>query len=543
MLPAAAPLAAQDANGGSAYAVRGTVVNSVSGEPVPRALVVLNAENAMLTDGNGAFSFDNVAAGQYTVSVQKPGFMGFGHGGGGMGFGGRTHLDEEAGPPRRIAVGAEMPSLTFRITPESSITGQVTLSTGDASGGIRVTLYRREMQNGRPTWHAAGNAKTRSDGSFLLGGLPPGSYMLSTAASMDDPGVPTNSRAPVWGYPPVYYPGVTDPGSAGVLTLGPGQQAEADFTLTRQRFFLVTAAVRTSEPGGATTFEILDAGGRPTGFEARYDFRQQVVNAHVPNGSWTLDGHAYGRTMVWGRADFQVAGAPVSLAINMAQIPRFPVTIERDFTSGTEQPSRLNPGVGLSLAAVDEVGGNGNGGGIMPVPGSGGTEWQMTVMEPGRYWVEAFPFPPAYVSSITSGGVDLASNPLVVAAGSSPSPIQITLRDDAASITGQITGAAGQAGGAPAPGENPQVWVYAIPLFATAGTLPEGAVRADGNTFALMNLAPGSYRVIACDARQDIDFHTADGLAAWTGKGQTVVVDAGGTARVTLDVIHTEAAQ
>lgn len=178
----------------------------------------------------------------------------------------------------------------------------------------------------------------------------------------------------------------------------------------------------------------------------------------------------------------------------------------------------------------------------MPVPGTGDTEWQMMVTEPGRYWVEAFPFPPAYVSSITSGGVDLAANPLVIAAGSSPSPIQVTLRDDSGSITGEVSSEAGEAGGAAAPGEIPQIWVYAIPLFSTTATLPETNLRADG-TFALTNLAPGSYRVIACDARQEIDFHTADGLAAWVGKGQTATVTAGGSVQVSLDVIHAEAIQ
>ena len=541
MLLAAQPLEAQDDSGASGYAVRGVVTDSVSGQPVPRALVLLNEENAMMTDGSGGFAFDNVPAGSYSVSVRKPGYMGFGHAG--IGLGSFSRFSEQAEqPPRRIEVGPAMPSLTFRIEPEASITGQITLSTGDAPGGIRVVLLRREMRNGHPHWQTGGSTATRSDGSFRLGGLAPGSYMLCTMASLDNPGTPADSQAPIWGYPPVYYPGVTDPGSAGVLTVGPGQQAEADFTLTRQQFFLVTAAVRTPGPEEAANFEILDAGGRPTGFDARYDQRLQVIRTHVPNGTWTLDGHAFGRTMGWGRAEIQVAGAPLSLAINLSQIPRFPVFIERDFTSGSAQPSPSNPGLGLNLSAADQVGGGSGGGGMMPVPGTGDTEWQMMVTEPGRYWVEAFPFPPAYVSSITSGGVDLAANPLVIAAGSSPSPIQVTLRDDSGSITGEVSSEAGEAGGAAAPGEIPQIWVYAIPLFSTTATLPETNLRADG-TFALTNLAPGSYRVIACDARREIDFHTADGLAAWVGKGQTATVTAGGSVQVSLDVIHAEAIQ
>jgi hypothetical protein len=48
--------------------------------------------------------------------------------------------------------------------------------------------------------------------------------------------------------------------------------------------------------------------------------------------------------------------------------------------------------------------------------------------------------------------------------------------------------------------------------------------------------------VVACDAAQEIDFHSTEGLAAWAGKGQTVTVDPGGTASVELEILHTTAA-
>jgi hypothetical protein len=80
------------------------------------------------------------------------------------------------------------------------------------------------------------------------------------------------------------------------------------------------------------------------------------------------------------------------------------------------------------------------------------------------------------------------------------------------------------------------VWIYAIPLFSTT-TLRDVMPNSDGH-FSLYAMAPGSYRVVACDAQQDIDFHSAEGLAAWAGKGQTVTVDPGGTASVELDAVH-----
>jgi hypothetical protein len=527
-----------DLSDSSGYSVRGTVVNSISGQAVPHAMVTLSGDQATLTDGDGQFSFDNLTVGQYLVSVSKPGFLGFGNTGGSRG----PHMLNGANlgqntPPHRLQVGPGMPSVTLRIAPAGTIAGQVTLSTSDPADGIHITLYHRQLHNGHPLWEFAGEIESRSDGSFRMGGLPPGSYMLATHASLDSPEPSANSRLPVWGYPPVYYPGVTDPGSAGIINLAAGQQAEADIAITRQQFFPVIAAVRSSEGRSPGNFEVLDSGGHPTGLQVHYDNREQLLHASVPNGTWVLAGRAFGRNISSGRAEFLVASAPVSLAINVMQIPRIPVNIQREFTASNTATTFNGPGVNLLLTSADPFAMNSVSGGLSAVPGSNGTAWAINLLEPGRFWIEALGGGSPYVSSITSGGVDLASNPLIVAPGSSPSPIDITLRDDVGSITGQLNAGPSDAS-ASTPGVSAQVFIYAIPLFASATTVPEGSLRSDG-TFS-MHVAPGSYRVVACDTPQEIDDHTPEGLAAWAAKGQTITVDPSGTAHVTLDVIHSE---
>ena len=118
----------------------------------------------------------------------------------------------------------------------------------------------------------------------------------------------------------------------------------------------------------------------------------------------------------------------------------------------------------------------------------------------------------------------------------------MTLRNDAGTISGQIAGQTATTPDTPgASGELPRVWIYAIPLFSTAGNLPEGSTQSAGQ-FTIPNLAPGSYRVVACDSPQEIDFHSTEALAAWAGKGQTITVDPGGTASVELEILHTTAA-
>ncbi|MGC2639460.1 MAG: carboxypeptidase-like regulatory domain-containing protein [Acidobacteriaceae bacterium] len=524
----------QNLAGGPGYPVRGVVVNSVTGQPVSGALVELNQDFAMLTDGSGQFSFDNVPQRTYMVAVSKPGYRGFGHPRQGIRFVSLGSVLAQLAPDRRIDVGPDMPSLSFRIMPEVSITGQVTLSTADPADGIRVRAYGLRIQNGRPVWDLAGTATTRSDGSFRLADLAPGKYMLSTEATLDNPDSPERSRLPVWGFPPAYYPDSEDPNSAGNLNLAPGQQAEADFTLTRQQFFPVTVAVRSAE-SAAAAFEVLDSSGHPTGFSVHYDSREQVVHAVAPNGSWILEGRSYGHALGWGRTNFVVASAPASLAIDVQSIPHIPVFIRRDFAASDHPTGGDDPGVNLTLAPVDQFLLNGRGGYLARDPGSDGG-WQLNLTQPGRYWTEVTPYSAAYVSSITSGGVDLASDPLAIEPGSSVAPIEITLRDDGGTITGQLSASAsGGPGTATAPGDNSLHFVYAIPLFPSASQLPQATTQSD-RTFSIGNLAPGSYRVVACDAPQEIDFHSPDGLSAWTGQGQTVTVAAGSAASVTLAV-------
>ena len=74
----------------------------------------------------------------------------------------------QTAPPRRIEVGPDMPALTFRIEPLAMISGHVTLSTADPADGIRVQVFSRQFQNGRASWTVAGEATTRSDGSFRI---------------------------------------------------------------------------------------------------------------------------------------------------------------------------------------------------------------------------------------------------------------------------------------------------------------------------------------------------------------------------------------
>jgi hypothetical protein len=132
--------------------------------------------------------------------------------------------------------------------------------------------------------------------------------------------------------------------------------------------------------------------------------------------------------------------------------------------------------------------------------------------------------------------VDLMREPLAVGPGSTSQPIEVTLRNDAGSISGQLNLPASSAAG---PAATSRAHIYAIPLFATASNVPETMAQASGQ-FSISNLAPGSYHVIALDQAADINPGDTQELSKYTGKGETVTVEANGTANVQLSVISVD---
>lgn len=528
----ARPSAAQETSDDAAslYPVKGVVLNSVTRQPIARALVDVQ-DNAVLTDNDGNFEF-NLPEGLVQISVKRPG------------YGGRGRASNHA-----VRVGPNMPSLTFTLTPAVLITGQVTLSTSDQADGIRVMAYRRRVINGHQQWMMENTARTNSEGVFRIAGLQAGDYLVYTQPTRDSEGPQARGGA-IYGYPAVYYPGVADIASAGVLTLAAGQQGRADFVLTRQQFYQVTVA--TADREGGLNLQVHDRSGRQMGLPVHWNVEQGTAEVNLPNGSYFIEGRRRRASELYGRVDFTVAGAPVSgLTMTLAPLHAIPVTVRKAFTANTNggglvasdstpENSPSSAGLNISLIPVDEFFGQmGALGGLRPADGANdGSSFEIDDVTPGRYWVEASPFE-GYVSSITSGGVDLAREPLSVGTGGSSAPIEVTLRDDAGTISAQLV--RDPAAGTPAPadvGEQQPTFVYAIPLFASSGSIRMSGMQGSGQVM-LPGLAPGSYRVVAFDSPQEIDFHTPEGLAKYAGMGATTTVEAGGTANVQVEVIHT----
>jgi len=118
-------------------------------------------------------------------------------------------------------------------------------------------------------------------------------------------------------------------------------------------------------------------------------------------------------------------------------------------------------------------------------------------------------------------------------------PIEITLRNDGGEIDCTLSSLPNDdEDSGVVPGEESQVTiVYAIPAASGTSTLPR-AVASPGTTARIMNLAPGTYHVIALDTNRNLDDADSKELATLAGQGKSVTVVPGGTVNVQVEPIE-----
>lgn len=200
-----------------ACAIGGTVVDGVDNRPVPRARVMASGSYALvrLTDEHGSFCFDNVAQGEYDLTVQKPGYRESTHG---------VRLVVEA--------GSAIQPINVRIVRYAGITGSVLDSNGELLPGAQVKLWSRVRQ--ATGWGPDEVDDTTSDsyGGFRFNQLAPGTYYLSVRQEDQDeerfafPFVGSNGEPRREKEVETFYSGSLTFDGATPLELRAGQQAD-----------------------------------------------------------------------------------------------------------------------------------------------------------------------------------------------------------------------------------------------------------------------------------------------------------------------------
>ena len=538
----------QNPNPASA-SVRGTVINSVTREPIAHALVA-TADNrfAAFTDDQGRFEFqllkmesdpNRPADGQafYNVSAQlmarKPGFLDSGM---------------SSSPPQSTAGD----DITITLVPESLIVGRVNLPSSNQSDRITVQVYKRQVRDGRAFWAPGASATTRSNGEFRIANLMAGTYKIFTSELMDRDPITFDPRGQLYGYAPIYYPAATDFASASAITLEAGKTFQIELSPVLQPYYQVKIAVTNFQAQNGVDVSVALQGHKGPGYSLGYN--GEGIEGMLPNGIYTVEATLQqGQQTATGSVNITVKGGPVSNA-SMVFLPNgsIPVNIT-DEGSGERSSASFRQGAftrqqkaEVFLQPADDFD-SGGFASLRPPRKPNDNDLVLENVRPGRYWLKVSPHL-GYVASAVAGSADLLRQPLVVGPGGASLPIEIVLRDDGGAIDGNVEGMPA----APADRRSPTTtirsgpfamvagpYVYCIPLPDSPGRFTASWVSPQG-TFQLQQLPPGGYRVLAFDRQQDeLEYQNAQVMSGYDDKGPVVRLGPGQTEHVRVTLIST----
>lgn len=487
------------------YSLSGTVVNSVTGEPVRRALVQVSDENgaAAVTDNAGHFQLTGLKEGRAFVGVMKPGF--------GDGNTPQTNV---------VQVGKDAPAVILKIAPAAVIAGRVTTIDEQALEGFQIHLIAKQNVEGHATWVDVPNqARTNDEGEYRISGLPAGMYYIAvdhgTETRLSQRGVP-NAREE--GFGKVFYPGVPELSAATPVELSAGREAEANFVVSPEPFYHVSGEVMTNgQPIFGLTFT--RQAGNDEDYTQPVSVQDGRFEVKLPAGSYEVSG-ASNNGVQWSTTGASVVISSDSANVHVPLAPAASVPVDlvmETGPAGAERSVRMDgpvPGVLIGLVSTASMRRQMSfwRGQPMGIPNVG----------PGVYGLQVQSFNEWWVKSAKCGGIDLLTDDLTVVEGGTSAPIEITMRNDGASVNGTVTPAGNSA-------------VFLVQQRGKKNFV-KMAQEAQGN-FAISGIPPADYAVVAVDHGEQIEYANPEVMNSYLSNAEHISVGPFGKATVHLNLV------
>jgi hypothetical protein len=558
------------------------VLNAVTKSPISRALVTSSDRHmAIMTDDKGRFDFEITNSANRTTSnssgpppddgpfalpkgsafllVTKPGYR--------------------SAAPTAVPLGdqnALKAELRLQLMPEATLAGSVTASGEDFPSGLSIRLLRRQIQDGRAEWLELQKQEVDARGRYRFGGLAPGEYKVVTEEWIDRIGpLVVTAEKPMTGYPAQAFPGGVSPAAAGVIHVEGGRNIEADLALRNLPYYPVEIPLATIPP--ATLASALATSDDGTARVLGLNAQTQSVEGTLPDGLYHLIVRINGTKrpdnaseVLEATAELTVAGRPLH-AHSVTFLPgtRIAVTVREEYT-GPDPNDQAAASAAVSTAVIAppqdpapasvpqrpdaaqtpeetdsqspvdvslEPEGPGSEVGTLGVfqgrsflsKSPEGDGWVLGNVHPGRYRVVANAAR-GYVASLTTNGLDLLREPLMVEPGGANPAIVVVLRDDVGTITVKLPEPAGGQGTTWLPHS---VWAYPLGDEGVAAAV-QGVQQPD-RSFTISNVVPGRYVVLAGEGKYlNLEYRNRDAMKAYESKGVIVEVSAGQNLSVSL---------
>ncbi len=401
------------------------------------------------------------------------------------------------------------------------IFGRLTSSDEQPLEGFLLHVISKQRVGGKQQWVPVPAQTTTDDsGNFRIAGLAADTYYLLVAQNQQ----PTLTRRGVpnpreQSYAEAFYPGVPDFNSATPIELTGGREVEANFSIAAEPLYEISGVVSTLDLNSPLEFSRKAGDG--------YDF---VQNATVQDGRFQIKLPAGSFSVAGSTATgIQLAASSVVVSsddpnLNIALRPASGIRVElqRESSSGSTQSNTPEqPGsMGMSLQLIRTAGAPGPSYWWVPGQSDG-----FQGVAPGVYTVQANGPPGTwYIKSMRSGGTDLLSQDLTVLEGAQPPLIQVTLRDDAASVRGTVM---------PTDDMLP-VTVLLVQQRGTRNLIKVGG--AFQGKFEIDGVTPGDYLLLAFDAVDRLEYENPEVLNPYLSGAAHISLPPHGVASVNLSL-------
>jgi uncharacterized protein (DUF2141 family) len=520
------------------YTVRGTVINSATGEPLSGALVEIYSgqQHALLTGPDGKFHFEGLANGSFQLTAKKPGYF-------------SPEQIRRSGAPATFVKTEEERPVTLKLVPEGVMYGRVTGDNGEPLESMPVQILWERVENGKRSRENSRGIRTDEQGEFRQAELQPGKYFVFAGPSFWPAWFPDRlSKSGARGYPGVFFPGVPDLSSATAIEIAPGTRAEINLSVSSQPFYRISGTVSGYWPEQGVSFEIFSASGQPIAAGMEFDeARGTFRSTWVPAGVCTVLAASQDTKSNQQRYATQRLNITSDLGgVHLALLPTgtIPLDIKLETTRNERQG---DTGVDFSGGRNQKRAQQYSPARVVLKPqehvfaqrqqqySESTTDEDSTPairnLPPGVYSVEVYPNGPYYVQSARSGSVDLLVQNLTVEPGGSNQPIQVVLRDDFASLEGSLTFGA----------ESESATIMIIPANSLTNSTQQRQnvmVANRARTFQMPQLAPGEYKVLAVENPDEFEYGNPDVMRKYLSKAREVSLVPNQKVKVELEVVH-----
>ncbi len=506
-----------------AYTLNGTVVSSVTGEPLSRAVVQLSAdgERSTFTDHEGHFQFKGLPLLRATLVAHKPSFFN------------ENEIARSRPSQQFVDIGPGIPPVVIKLIPAAVIVGHVNDASGLPLEGVALNLINSRIVNGRKQLQQQGGTASNEEGEFRIPNLTSGSYYVVARPRWNRNLVTANGATKEEAFPAVYYPDAPDLAGATSIQLTPGQRAQVEFTLRPAPVFSISGVVTGYASGRGVGLQFVSSSGDPISSAVRFNQETGTFHARVTSGSpGIIKAHAEDPNghPLYAEKTLNLTG---NLAgIHLALIPALSIPIIVRMEETKPQPPEENPSAdhigrrsmpfSIHLSSLDR---------------SRPDAWSSIEGEPenpslairnieeGKYRIETMSQNNSwYVKSISYGSTDLLREDLVVAPGGLSS-LEVVLSDDGATLSGSVQS------------DN-------IEGSATVLVVPERTPQAvktvyvSGNGgFYVNDLAPGDYKVLAFDHLDGLEYTNPEVLREYSSKAAEISLQSNEKTTIKVDLV------